>query len=345
MCETSHISHASHTERRSWWPPLRRPRHAPEKETRMFSPDRIARLRGQLDTGRRRLDTARSYTGRAATVLGAGAATTGLFTQGLYGESLLATAAATGLGVAVLPTWKAVKFKEVKVRTEHHNGFSVSTEKEPTHQARTARLLYAAPGAALLGILTAEQIVPGFHWGEALALAVWSAGTWWLRPGRAARHMLVPPLPPLETTGDLVVQEQPDVGHDHPAAQWWAEQVGVEGGIVPGTVLEDITRTGEQAMRGIIRAVVPGQPVPPIKDTEISRLSALMDVPEDLIKVGPVPGRGASVRQLAIGEPDAGALDAETFWATRIAPLAMPGARIAAINFGRMTVDMTKENA
>lgn len=266
-------------------------------------------------------------------------ATAGLFTPEVTGESLLATVVATGAGLVFLPTRKATKFKETKVVTEHHDGMSVHTRREPTHQARTASVLYAAPGASLMAILVAERIVPGVHWGEALAVALWSAGTWWLRPGRAARHMLVPPLPPVEKTADVAVADQP--AYDHPAAQWWAERAAVEGGAAPGTLLEDVERTGENAMRAVIRSVIPGEPVP---DISVRRLSALMDVPEDLIAVGPVPGRGASVRLLTVGTADE-ALDARTMWATRIAPLAMPGATITEINFGRMTaaVDMTKE--
>ncbi|NEC40133.1 hypothetical protein [Streptomyces rubrogriseus] len=297
----------------------------------MLSPERLERLRGQIDAGRRRLDTARSRAGRIATAAGTVAATAGLFTPVATGESLLATALATGAGLVFLPTGRAARRAAAAAEGK---------APEPHHQAKTATVLYAAPGVALVGVLIAERIVPGVHWGEGLAVAVWSAGTFYLRPSRTARHMLVPPLPPLEKTGDLVVAAQP--AYDHPAAQWWAERAAVEGGAAPGTALEDIERIGESAMRAVIRSTVPGEPVP---DISVRRLSALMDVPEDLIAVGPVPGRGASVRQLSVGTADE-ALDARTLWATRIAPLAMPGASITAINFGSMTtapVTMTKE--
>jgi hypothetical protein len=309
----------------------------------MLSPDRAERLRSQLDNARRHLDTFRSRTGRVATAAGVAAATAGLFTPVATGESLLATTVATGAGLVFLPTRRAAKFREVKVVTEHHDGTSVHTRQEPTHQARTAAVLYAVPGVSLAVVLVAERMVPGVHWGEALAVAVWSAGTWWLRPSRTARHMLVPPLPPLaDSVHDLVVQEQ-EVGA-HPAAQWWAERAAIEDGAAPGTLLEDIERVGENAMRAVIRAAVPGTPVPEISTR---RLSALMDVPQDLITIGPVPGRGSSVQLLTVGSPGDAALDAHSLWATRIAPLAMPGATITAINFGRMStaVDMTKEDA
>ncbi|WP_133306024.1 hypothetical protein [Microbispora triticiradicis] len=66
----------------------------------------------------------------------------------------------------------------------------------------------------------------------------------------------------------------------------------------------------------------------------IRNLSALMDVPEDLIDIGPVPGRGAGVRRLTIGTPDLHS-DPATVWAQRIAPLAMPGAVLTSVRIGR----------
>ncbi|MEU0002428.1 hypothetical protein ABZ069_36570 [Streptomyces microflavus] len=305
----------------------------------MLSPDRVERVRAHIDSARRRMDTVRSRTGLVATAAGVAAASAGLFTPDYTGESLLATLVATGAGLVFLPTRRAAKFTETKVRTDHHDGFSFHTRREPSHQARTACLLYAAPGVSLAGVLIAEHVVSGTHWGEALAVAVWSAGTLYLRPARAARHMLVPPLPPVEKTADLVVQEQPE--HESPAAQWWAERAAVEGGAAPDTVLEDVERTGENSMRAVIRAAVPGMPVP---DIAVRRLSALMDVPEDLITIGPVPGRGASVRLLTVGQADHDQ-DARTFWANRIAPLAMPGAVITEINFGSMNTTTTEVDA
>ncbi|MEU8967026.1 hypothetical protein AB0C89_35755 [Streptomyces sp. NPDC048491] len=309
---------------------------AGEKESnQMLSPDRIERVRGHVDSARRRMETIRSRTGRVATAAGVAGATAGLFTPEYTGYSLLATLAATGAGLVFLPTRRAAKYIETKVRTEHHDGFSFHTRCEASHQARTACVMYAAPGVSLTALLMAEQLVPGTHWGEALAVALWSAGTLYLRPAQAARHMLVPPLPPLEKTTDVVLQEQPE--HEHPAAQWWAENAAVEGGTAPDTVLEDIERTGEHSMRATIRSAVPGLPVP---DIAVRRLSALMDVPEDLITIGPVPGRGASVRLLTVGEADH-EQDARAFWAQRIAPLAMPGAVITEIHFGSMNTTTT----
>ncbi|MEU3978298.1 hypothetical protein [Streptomyces bacillaris] len=322
----------------------------------MLSPEQIEQMHHQFGRARRGMDTVRRRTGRAATVAGTAAATAGLFTPAATGEALLATALATGAGLVILPTRQAIKAqraaaqpvvttettktkaktKKAKAATEGAEAAAPKKERL-SHQALTASVLYAVPGVGLMGVLVAEQIVTGFHWGEALAVAVWSAGTWWLRPALTARHMLVPPVPSAPQPG-LAVVEATD---EHPAAQWWLERVAIEGGAAPGTALEDIERTGRDAMRAVIRSVVPGEPVP---EVSVRRLSALMDVPEEVITVGPVPGRGASVRLLTIGTADE-ALDAHTVWATRIAPVAMPGATITAINFGSMTTpaNLTKE--
>lgn len=257
---------------------------------------------------RRRLDVVRSCTGRVATVAGIAAAACGLFTGDLAGASLLATAAASGAGLVSLRTWKP-----------------------DGHQRATASVLYLAPGTSLAVLLVAERVIAGTHWSEALALTVWSAGTWVLRPARVARHMLCPPIPA------EVVPVAEEVGH-HPASRWWAALVAIEGGAAPGTVLEGIERTGDAAMRAMIRSAIPGEPVP---DISLRRLSALMDVPEDLITIGPVPGRGSSVRQLTIGRPEETA-DLTTIWAQRIAPVAMQGAILTGIRVGRPN---TREDA
>jgi hypothetical protein len=257
---------------------------------------------------RRRIDTVRGMTGRAATLAGACAAAVGLFTPGLTGVSLLADAALTMGGLATLRLWKP-----------------------EGHQKAAASVLYLMPGTGLACLLIAERIMPGVHWGEALALTVWTAGTWVLRPAGVARRMVSPPTP--TPTIDAAPAQ---VVYDHPAAQWWAEHVAIDGGAAPATVLDDVQRTGETSMRAVIRSAVPGHPVP---DVSIKRLSALMDVPEDEIAISPVPGRGAGVRRLAIGRPEND--DLATVWATHIAPVAMPGAVLAGVRVGRPGGDYT----
>ncbi|NUR84357.1 MAG: hypothetical protein HOY71_09755, partial [Nonomuraea sp.] len=108
---------------------------------------------------------------------------------------------------------------------------------------------------------------------------------------------------------------------DHPAARWWAVKAAIEGGVAPGTVLDDVEATGSKSMRAVIRAAAPGEPVP---DIAVRRLSALMDVPEDEIAIDPVPGRGAGVRLLKVGNPDE-VDDLQTRWAKQVAPKGMPG--------------------
>ncbi|MFJ1709204.1 hypothetical protein [Kitasatospora sp. NPDC088346] len=273
-----------------------------------------AQFEQYLAAGRRGLDTARSHTGRLATAAGTAAAGTGVFTGDYTGPSLLATAVATGLGVLVLPTGRA-----------------------EGHQAQTATILYVAPGATLGVVLLVERLLPattGAHWGAAVAVAVWSAGTWLLRPARAARRMLCPPAPaaPVEEAGlDLEA-----VLPDDPAARWWAQHAAVEGAAAPGTVLEDVERMGPSAMRAVIRSTTPGTPVP---DISIRHLSALMDVPEELIAIGPLPGRGASVRRLTVGQ--AVEIDPGAYWAKEIAPHAMPHSVITGIR--RQSVTTVKE--
>lgn len=270
-----------------------------------------------VDRARRRLDAVRSATGRVATVAGAGLAAAGLLDGQTTGLGLAVVAAATAAGLVTLRLWRPAG-----------------------HQRATASVLYLMPGTGLAALLIAERLVAGIHWGEALALVVWTVGTWVLRPARVARRMMCPPPPP--PCVDLTPMDEADEAvAGHPAARWWAVNVAAEGGAGVGTVLEDVERTGEQAMRAVIRSAVPGRPVP---EVSVKDLSALMDIPEDQISIGPVPGRGAGVRLLTIGQA-AQTADPATVWAQRIAPAAMPGSVLTGIRVGRpdTTPTTTKE--
>lgn len=263
---------------------------------------------------RRRVDVVRSGTGRVATLAGGAAAAAGLFSGDVTGASLLATAAVSCVGVGSLRLWKA-----------------------DSHQRATATVLYLVPGVSLAALLVAERWIPGIHPVEALGLMAWTVGTWVARPARVARHLLSPP----PSRALAVVQEpKPQVVCDHPVALWWARNVAVKDGAGPGTALDHVERTGEQAMRAIIRSTVPGKPVPDIPKRS---LSALMDVPEDDIDIGPVPGRGASVRLLQVGKPDESA-DPATVWARRIAPLAMPDTTLTSVRSGRPATRPNQED-
>jgi hypothetical protein len=255
-----------------------------------------------MDRARLRLDVVRSCTGRVATIAGATAAAIGLFTGDLTSMSLLGDVVLTSTGVATLRLWRPAG-----------------------HQKATATVMYLMPGTGLAALLIGERIVAGIHWAEALTLAVWTTATWVMRPARVARHMISPPPP--RAVAPAVVEP---VGH-HPASRWWAQHVAAEDGAAPGTILETVERTGENAMRAVIRSAGAGRPVP---DISLRALSALMDVPEEQISIGPVPGRGASVRLLTIGTPEL-AGDPATVWAQRIAPAAMPGAVLTSVRVGR----------
>ncbi|MFI0453711.1 hypothetical protein [Actinomadura sp. 6N118] len=268
------------------------------------------------DRGRRRVDAVRSRTGRVATAAGTVAAAIVLIEPT---KPVLLTCLASATTV--------VTFGVCTLRAQMpHRG----------QQKAAATLLYTMPGLLLGGVLVTEWATAGWTGAlgyglRILAIGLWAAGTWFLRPGHVARRMAVPPPPPAPAA------EVDPYRDAHPAARWWAANVAVAKGeakpVAPGTALEDIARTGSQGMTAIIRATTPGQPVP---DISIRRLSALMDVPENLIKIGPVPGRGAGVRRLQVGAPDEVATDPARFWEEKVAPRAMPGARLVEIRVGKL---------
>jgi hypothetical protein len=258
-----------------------------------------------LNRARRRLAAVRSATGRLATLAGACAGACGLFTGALTGAGLMADAALTLGGLATLRLWK------------------------PEGQQRAvATALYLTPGAGLAALLIGQQLTPGMHpvatTVEAAALMAWTVGVWVVRPAEVGRRMLTPPAPAVDLVpaGPLV--------SDHPAAQWWAAKAAVKGGVAPNTVLDAIEPTGPRSMRAVIRAAAAGEPVP---DISIRRLSALMDIPEDEIALDSVPGRGAGVRLLKVGNPEETA-DLATRWAKHVAPKAMPGTVLTEVQIG-----------
>ncbi|MFD7510010.1 hypothetical protein ACFV5N_11805 [Streptomyces sp. NPDC059853] len=261
----------------------------------------------------RAAETVRNRTGRLATVVGAGGLAASLLTGEMVGVTVLATVTATGAGLVTV----GLKEADRAVRG-------------------IAAALYATPGVTLLGILTAVRLVDGVHLWEVAAVAGWAAATWWLRPARAARELLAErielPVPEevleAEPEQQLVVEQVPET---HPLARWWQEQIAAEGGVAPHTRLVDPQQVGPGAMRAVITSTIPGEPVP---DISIPRLSARMDFPADQIRIGPVPGRGAGVQLLTVGDAPAPVLDpaqaAAREWEA-IAAAAMPGTALVDI--------------
>lgn len=275
----------------------------------------------------RHMEKARDRAGRLATVAGAAGLTAGLFTGDFASATALGTVAATGFGL--LP---------------------IVLNKDADGQMKaTAGALYAAPGVSLLAVLVAERVAAGVRLWEVAAVAAWTAGTWVLRPARLALGLLPAPAPgpdqdqaqePQDNAAPVVVDQ---VQETHPLARWWAENVGREGGIAPGTRLADPERTGPSSMRGVITSTTPGEPVPAI---DTARLSARMDVPEDLISISPVPGRGAGVRLLTVGTAPMD-LTPEQEWA-QIASAALPGTTLLEVKTYPAAggpVDLAKEEA
>ncbi|MET7738365.1 hypothetical protein ABZT02_44925 [Streptomyces sp. NPDC005402] len=207
------------------------------------------------------------------------------------------------------------------------------------------RTMYAAPAVTCVAEAIAFQFAPGIRWWEVLAAAGWTALTWWLRPSKQAREWATEAAGTeaaaavYEHIGDAVaVQGGPAVqltgALEERLASWWAAHASVEGGPAPGTHLERIAAIGPKEFAAWIVADVPGQPVPAVS---VPRLSALMDIEEELFAVGPVKGRGAGYRRLRVGAVAAGGPeDFAELWAQKIAPTAMPGTTVVAVRAGHI---------
>lgn len=207
------------------------------------------------------------------------------------------------------------------------------------------RLMYGAPALTCVTEAVAFQFTEGVRWWELLAAAGWTSVVWWLRPSQQARDWAKGE----DSDGAAVVYEQ--IGDalavqgqaaavdltgslEERLTSWWAAHVAGEGGPAPATHLERIAAVGPTEFAAWIVADVPGQPVPQVS---ISRLSALMDLEEELFAIGPVKGRGAGYRRLRVGAVAAGPGDFADLWAHKIAPVAMPGTTVVAIRAG--TID------
>ncbi|MFC4497899.1 hypothetical protein ACFPA8_27605 [Streptomyces ovatisporus] len=255
----------------------------------------------------------RDLAGRAGTITGAAALAAAMVTP----TSLVLT-----LPAASVAAWGA--FKTFRAR------FPAALLPLP--------VVNALPSCAVAVGSLAYQCSPGIRWWELLATAAWVAVTWGGRPSRLMGRIAeadrqnrkddanpgaalqVRPLGPLATREERTTAS-------------WAANIGCEGGAVPGTHLENAVFLGEQAFRAEVVANEAGTPV---GEVSVERLSALTDIPADLIKVGPVPGRGAGRKLLEISEEESaasGPADIHEFWA-KYGTKAMPGTRVISAQTG-----------
>ncbi|MFK0203422.1 hypothetical protein [Streptomyces lavendulae] len=259
----------------------------------------------------------RAEAGRFATVAGSAVLAGGLVGDLVTGPGILAAVTAAGLGLAANP----------------------KILRAPSYVKPVAIAVYAAPHAGAALILVGERLAPDT--GVSLlvqmgAIAAWTGATWVIRPGRLARQLVeeaeLQEITAVDTTADhenteaVVPAEDPD---ESEAALWWRTQIAVEGGIAPATVLLEHRRVSRECVAAVIGSAQQGLPLP---DISKARLSAHLDMPEDLIDIQPVPGRGAGLRLLVIGprpkpaDPEKNT-DDEEVWA-EIAKTAMPGVEL-----------------
>ncbi|MCS0605984.1 hypothetical protein NX794_32970 [Streptomyces sp. LP11] len=275
---------------------------------------------------------ARAKAGRVATAAGAAVLTGGLFTDFLTGPGIAAAVTTAGLGLAT----------------------NIKILKAPSSAKATAIGVYASPHMGTALLLVGERLAPDNGVSllvQASVVAVWTGATWFIRPGRLARELVDEAVLQeiAAATKDAeekaaaevaVLQVDPD---ESDAARWWRQEFTGEGGIAPGTVLLEHQRVSEECVALVVGSAQRGTPVP---DISKPRLSAHLDVPEELIELGPVPGRGAGVRLLTIGprpQPPEEAKTAgsdEEVW-KEIAATAMPGVELIEANTYEIRKELT----
>ncbi|MFE7365923.1 hypothetical protein [[Kitasatospora] papulosa] len=257
----------------------------------------------------------RATAGRVAAVAGTVVLTGGLGNDAFTLPGALAAAATAAVGLAANP----------------------QVLRAPASVRWTAISVYAAPHAGCAAVLVGERQAPEGAVSvllQAAAIALWTGATWYLRPGLTARELVDEAMAQeLADTVEKTEEEtavEPAPTYDSRQAQWWGERFAVEGGVAPGTVLLQHQQVGEGCLAIVIGAQKHGQPVP---DISKPGLSAELDLPEELIEIGPVPGRGAGVRLLVLGQRPTAELGTETdgsdaeVWA-EIAATAMPGVEL-----------------
>ncbi|MGW1252230.1 hypothetical protein [Streptomyces sp. NPDC002535] len=275
---------------------------------------------------------ARAKAGRVATAAGAAVLTGGLFTDFLTGPGIAAAATTAGIGLATnIKLWKA-----------------------PSSAKATAFCVYASPHAGNALLLVGERLVPsgssGWLLAQVTAIAVWTGATWYIRPGRLARDLvdeavlqeIAEATKEAEQKAAEVVVRPVDPSESD-AARWWRQEFAGEDGIAPNTVLLDYDRISDECVAVVLGSAQRGTPVP---DISKSRLSAHLDVPEEQIEIGPVPGRGAGVRLLVLGprpepaESEKTAGGDEEVW-KEIAATAMPGVELIEANTYEIRKELT----
>lgn len=259
----------------------------------------------------------RATAGRTATAAGAAVLTVGLAADSVTVPGVLAAVTTAGIGLAT----------------------NIKILKAPRSARDTAIGVYVAPHTGACVLLAAEWLAPDTGVSllvQAGAVALWTGATWYLRPGRLARRLVdeavAQELAELAAAALEETEEAPaPVTYDTPQARWWGENIAVEDGIAPGTVLLEHRQVSDQCLALVIGSEKRGTAVPKISTED---LSAYLDMPEDLIEIGPVPGRGAGVRLLVLGvrpqpaEPEQADVDADAALWAEIAAAAMPGVEL-----------------
>ncbi|MGW3200093.1 hypothetical protein ACWDBD_37115 [Streptomyces sp. NPDC001118] len=280
-------------------------------------------------------DRARAQAGRIATVAGAAVLTGGLHTD-ITLPGVVAAVGAAGLGLAT----------------------NIKILRSPDAVKATAIAVYAAPHAGCAAVLTGEFLAPDGTVSvlvQAGVVVLWTGATWLLRPGLLARRIANEAT--AQEIAEAAKEEETDTEADEtavpartdyasPEARWWAEEIAGEDGIAPGTVLLEHQQVTERCVAAVIGSVTRGMPVA-VPDNFTARMSALLDMPEELIEFGPVPGRGAGVRLLVLGErPQPAEVEAKTSssdeetWA-EIAAVAMPGVELLEANTYELRKELT----
>ncbi|MEV8103144.1 hypothetical protein [Streptomyces sp. NPDC088135] len=262
----------------------------------------------------------RATAGRTATAAGAAVLTVGLATDSVTVPGVLAAVTTAGIGLAT----------------------NIKILKAPRSARDTAIGVYLAPHTGACVLLAAEWLAPDTGVSllvQAGAVALWTGATWYLRPGLLARRLVdeavAQELAELAAAAEAALEETEEVPapvtYDTPQARWWGENFAAEDGIAPGTVLLDHRQVTEQCLALVIGSQKRGAPVPKISTED---LSAYLDMPEDQIEIGPVPGRGTGVRLLVLGvrpqpaEPEQAATDDDAEVWAEIAATAMPGVEL-----------------